>query len=386
MKMKIKLIIIGLLLFGSCTKSSDLDPTHKKNDQEQEEVQDGVKLGYSLAKGKWHQVTDADLTGLIYFAKNDLYNYSIEGTLQRRSFLRRFDQSTQAWVPVYEQLNPQAEQVGTDPNGNIYMAVTHLRTEGWGVGTTKSFYTYKIQRLTANDEWESLGEIPNPTQANFTTIYLFHIGGKLHFFGTRNSTLSIYSLNSGSWSITASIDNITRSGTVHHHNKMDGTLLFTVAKMDSPETYLTYTFDGNQLKKMREDNITTNLTLAEDGLYHHSSTDAVLYRSHGQKMLFNLPAVTIQNHKYERRVNWLAASSTKVYAQVQRYVIPEWLNEALAVYEISTGKIIWIPNTPDYNSKAVINDVVNRGKKHYFLLQKQVLNVSQKHLYYFEEE
>src|SRR5690606_34465338 len=110
------------------------------------------KLGYSLTKGKWHQLSTTELTGDLYLSSKDIYLYSIEGSLQYHSYLRRFNAAINTWQELYKVVNPQKEKVTIDPNDNVYMLITNLRTEGSGFNM-KYYYSYKLQQLKSNDQW-----------------------------------------------------------------------------------------------------------------------------------------------------------------------------------------------------------------------------------------
>jgi hypothetical protein len=382
--------LIAILFLTACSKSNVVPNNTSSN--EEEATLDGVKLGYSLTKGKWHQLSTTELTGDLYLSSKDIYLYSIEGSLQYHSYLRRFNAAINTWQELYKVVNPQKEKVTIDPNDNVYMLITNLRTEGSGFNM-KYYYSYKLQQLKSNDQWENLADIPNPSQKDFTEIDLKFIGGKLHFIGIRDNKLTIMSLNNGTWSETASINQVVNSGKYYSHQTANGQFLLAIGKQNATNTFVTYKFDGSSLQEINTSIINNDLIiLGSDGFYASSNPDATLINATLQKQIFHLPAFTASGYLYNRQINSiipqssLRTSNQYVYAQVQSYIIPEWLNEVLAVHHTQTGKTMWFPNTPNYNSKAIINSVANRGKRHYFALQKQMLYVSQKHIYYFEEE
>jgi hypothetical protein len=186
---------------------------------------------------------------------------------------------------------------------------------------------------------------------------------------------------------------VVNSGKYYSHQTANGQFLLAIGKQNATNTFVTYKFDGSSLQEINTSIINNDLIiLGSDGFYASSNPDATLINATLQKQIFHLPAFTASGYLYNRQINSiipqssLRTSNQYVYAQVQSYIIPEWLNEVLAVHHTQTGKTMWFPNTPNYNSKAIINSVANRGKRHYFALQKQMLYVSQKHIYYFEEE
>ena len=384
--------LLTILLLISCKKNKieEQQPNGSKIDNEAS--QGGVKLGYSYAKGKWHQLSTTELTGDLHLSSKDIYLYSIEGSLQYHSYFRRYNQASNTWQELYKIVNPKGERISIDAKDNVYMLITDLRTEGSGFNM-KYYYNYKVQQLKSNDQWESLTDVPNPSQKDFTEIDLKFVGGKLHFIGIRDNKLTIISLHNGTWSETASINEVINSGKYFAHQNSDGEFIFAIGIQSPKNTYITYKFDGSSIQLINTSILNHELvTFGADGFYASDKPDAKLIDITRQKEIFHLTAFKANGELYNRRVNSilpqssLRSSNQYIYAQVQNYVIPEWLNEVLAVHNTQTGKTMWFPNTPNYNSKAIINSVVNRGKRHYFALQKQLIYISQKHIYYFEEE